>query len=66
MQKVDFHLHSNLSDCDMCISDLVKYAKINNISMLDITDHDYIDCYDNLSDDKIDIFSGIEFSTSYK
>ena len=65
--KIDLHIHSKNSDGVLSPEEIFQKAKKNNISMISITDHDYIENYSDLAS-KYDIstVTGIEFNTSYK
>lgn len=65
--KIDLHIHTNNSDGELSSEDIFKIAQKNNIKVISITDHDYIDTYEHL-DKKYNILTipGIEFNTSYK
>jgi predicted metal-dependent phosphoesterase TrpH len=42
---IDLHIHSkNCSDGNLTVEEIVKEAKIRNIGLMSITDHDSIDC----------------------
>jgi len=41
---IDLHIHSNCSDGNLTVEEIVKEAKVRNIGLLSITDHDSIDC----------------------
>ena len=41
---IDLHIHSNCSDGKLTVEEIVKEAKIRNIGLLSITDHDSIGC----------------------
>lgn len=65
MNKVDLHLHTNLSDGLISPEDVVIKAKNNDCKIISITDHELLNEYDTLANKyDIDIISGIEFNTS--
>lgn len=67
MNKYDFHIHTNLSDGDHDINDVIKMAKENNCKSIAITDHEIIKDYSKISEkENIKIFNGIEFNTDTK
>lgn len=67
MEKIDLHMHSNLSDGELSQDELVNYAKENGIYKMAITDHDVIsDVTDLASRHGVKIISGIEFNTSVR
>ncbi len=41
---IDLHIHSRCSDGKLTVKELVKEAKIRNIGLMSITDHDSIGC----------------------
>ena len=41
---IDLHIHSKSSDGNLTVEELVNEAKIRNIGLMSITDHDSIDC----------------------
>jgi hypothetical protein len=41
---IDLHIHSNCSDGNLTVEEIVKEAKIRNIGLISITDHDSIGC----------------------
>lgn len=65
MNKVDLHLHTNLSDGLISPAEVIKKAKHNGCQIISITDHDLLNEYNDLADKHdINIISGIEFNTS--
>ena len=67
MKKVDFHIHTNLSDGVYSPEEVVDMAIYNDCHEIAITDHDYIADYHALAETKgITIIPGIEFNTSVK
>lgn len=65
MEKIDLHLHTNVSDGKLSPSELVKMCIAEGCSKIAITDHDKINDYQNYSDIYgIPIISGIEFNSS--
>lgn len=62
----DLHLHSVYSDGTDTPVELTEYAKTNNVRVISITDHDSINAYKILSNEKIPenikIIPGIEIS----
>lgn len=67
MEKIDLHIHSNLSDGVLNAEDIVKKALSNNCKTISITDHDDIDTYKDLEDKYgIRIIPGIEFNSSIR
>jgi predicted metal-dependent phosphoesterase TrpH len=41
---IDLHIHSKSSDGNLTVEELINEAKIRNIGLMSITDHDSIDC----------------------
>jgi predicted metal-dependent phosphoesterase TrpH len=41
---IDLHIHSQSSDGALSVEEIVKEAKLRNIGLMSITDHDSIDC----------------------
>ena len=41
---IDLHIHSQSSDGALTVKEIVKEAKLRNIGLMSITDHDSIDC----------------------
>lgn len=65
MPKVDFHIHTNLSDGVYSPEEVAKLAKDNNCHEIAITDHDNIADFTELAKTyDITIIPGIEFNTS--
>lgn len=64
--KIDLHIHSNYSDGDNNIEEIIKYLKDNKYKYFSITDHDNIDSYYYMKDlniKGIKYISGVEIST---
>ncbi len=67
MKKVDFHIHTNLSDGAYSPEEVIMLALKNGCREIAITDHDYItDYHDLASANDITIVPGIEFNTAVK
>lgn len=65
MKKVDYHIHSNLSDGMISPEKIIEYASKNGCDEIAITDHEYLDNYVWLSKKYgINIVNGIEFNTA--
>lgn len=45
MEKIDLHIHSNLSDGALSPKEIIDEAAKNNVNVLAIADHDTIDAY---------------------
>jgi 3',5'-nucleoside bisphosphate phosphatase len=67
--KYDFHIHTSRSDGRYTARDLMKIVAEKGIEKLAITDHDtfqgFRDALDVIDEYGIELFSGIEISTSY-
>lgn len=67
MQKIDLHIHSNLSDGDDSVHELVSKIKDEKIELFSITDHDNVRSIDILSKiDGITYIPGVEMSSVLK
>ena len=67
MEKIDLHLHSNLSDGVLSIQELVDRCIKVGCKKIAITDHSKICDYSEISKKSgITIINGIEFSTNTK
>ncbi len=65
MKKVDFHIHTNLSDGVYTPEEVVKLSIKNDCHEIAITDHDNITDFSKLAkENDITIIPGIEFNTS--
>ena len=64
MEKIDLHVHTNLSDGDCNINEIVEICKSNNCRKIAITDHEVIMDYAVVAlQNDLDIINGIEFNT---
>ena len=64
MEKIDLHIHTNLSDGDCSINEVVQICKNNNCKKIAITDHEIIMDYAVVAlQNDLDIINGIEFNT---
>ena len=64
---VDLHIHSKNSDGVLTPDEIFKIARKDNISIISITDHDYIEDYSYLASKYgVMYVPGIEFNTTYK
>lgn len=67
MEKVDLHIHTNLSDGDCSIEEIISIAKKNDCNKLAITDHEVVNNYIKYSNKyKINIINGVELNTAEK
>ena len=67
MEKIDLHIHTNLSDGVLTPEEVVDLALKNGCKKIAITDHDIYNDYTDLSIKKnITIVPGIEFNTSVR
>ena len=65
MEKIDLHLHTNLSDGTLTPEQVIYLAYKNGCKKIAITDHDYAGNYKEYENKyKIKILSGIEFNTA--
>ncbi|MDH5482562.1 MAG: PHP domain-containing protein [Candidatus Bathyarchaeota archaeon] len=67
---IDLHIHSkNCSDGNLTVEEIVKEAKIRNIGLISITDHDSIDCQERAMDlakkNGIRYISGVELNIAF-
>lgn len=69
-KKGDFHIHTNSSDGKFTPEEIIRMAKVENVDILSITDHDTIDGLEEALKfgevEKVKIIPGIELSTLYK
>lgn len=66
--RIDFHIHSNLSDGKYSPATIVEYAVQSQLDVISLTDHDTIDGLREAKKaiqqfDSIQLLSGVEFST---
>lgn len=67
MEKIDLHIHTNLSDGDLNINEIIKESKNNGCNKIAITDHEVINDYTEVSkNNSISIINGIEFNTEMR
>lgn len=65
MEKIDLHIHTNISDGTLSPEEVVKKAKEINCQKISITDHDIANSYEELERKyDIEIIPGIEFNTA--
>lgn len=66
--NVDLHCHTTVSDGTLNPCELVSLAVERQLDMLAITDHDSIDCYQQIdtSGHNFSLITGIEFSTTWQ
>jgi len=66
---IDLHIHSKSSDGALTVEEIVKEAKIRNIGLMSITDHDSIDCQEIAMDlarkTGIRYVSGVELNVTF-
>lgn len=66
MSYVDLHIHSKYSDGLLSPQKIIDFAKINNIEVLSITDHNTLDAYSqSFSIDNIKVIPGVEIDINY-
>ena len=68
--KIDLHIHTNYSaDGMQTVDEAIRDAKINNLILFSIADHDSINAYQEISSNDMDtlpiIIPGIEFTVWY-
>lgn len=67
MERIDLHIHSNLSDGDDSVYELITKIKDKKIDLFSITDHDNVKSIDILqSIDGIKYIPGVEMSSVLK
>ena len=66
---IDLHIHSRSSDGAFTVEEIVKEAKLRNIKLMSITDHDSIGCQEramNLArESRISYVSGVELNVTF-
>jgi len=66
---IDLHIHSNCSDGKLAVEEIVKEAKIRNIGLMSITDHDSIGCQEKAMalamKNGIHYVSGVELNVTF-
>lgn len=66
---VDLHIHSKHSDGALTVKEIVREAKIRNIGLMSITDHDAIECQETAMDlagkAGIRYISGVELNVTF-
>jgi predicted metal-dependent phosphoesterase TrpH len=70
IMKIDLHIHSKTcSDGNLTVGELVREAKIRNIELMSITDHDSICCQDEAmalaKKNDIHYISGVELNVTF-
>ncbi len=69
MKKADLHLHTNRSDGQFSVEDLIKLAKSAELDIISITDHDTIDSIEEAIEIGkfygIEVIPGLEISTEF-
>ena len=67
MEKIDLHIHSNLSDGDDSVYELISKIKDNKIDLFSITDHDNVKSIDVLRTvNGVKYIPGVEMSSVLK
>lgn len=67
---IDLHIHSNCSDGSSTVCEILEEANRQSLSLLSLTDHNVVDAYDILKEQKVrklfsgKIITGIEVTTS--
>jgi hypothetical protein len=66
---IDLHIHSNCSDGNLTVEEIVKEVKIRNIGLMSITDHDSIGCQEKVmilaKENGIRYISGVELNVTF-
>jgi len=66
---IDLHIHSNCSDGKLTVEEIVKEAKIRNIGLISVTDHDSIGCQEKAmvlaKKNGIRYVSGVELNVTF-
>jgi len=66
---IDLHIHSKSSDGNLTVEELVNEAKLRNIGLMSITDHDSISCQEKARDlarkNGICYVSGVELNVTF-
>jgi len=66
---IDLHIHSKSSDGVFTVEEIVEEAKLRNIKLMSITDHDSIDCQEKAIDlarkNRIHYVSGVELNVTF-
>ena len=66
---IDLHIHSNCSDGNLTVEEIVKEAKTRNIGLMSITDHDAIGCLEKAmvlaKKNEIRYVSGVELNVTF-
>ena len=60
---VDLHLHTTVSDGELCREQVVELARDYSLNVFSITDHDAVDAYHQIPPDGKWLFSGVELDT---
>ena len=50
--KIDLHMHTNLSDGELSVEELLNRLAVNNISLFSITDHNHAKAYDYIENNR--------------
>ena len=66
--NIDLHCHTTVSDGTLTPLELLDLAAQRDLDMLSITDHDSVDCYQQIktSNHRLTVIAGIEFSTTWR
>ncbi|MGQ9551552.1 MAG: PHP domain-containing protein [Candidatus Bathycorpusculaceae bacterium] len=66
---IDLHIHSKHSDGALAVKEIVREAKVRNIGLMSITDHDSIECQETAMDlagkAGIRYISGVELNVTF-
>lgn len=64
MNKTDLHIHSIYSDGTFSVDEILHEAKVNDVKILSITDHNCMDAYDDFHENEnIKMIPGVEIDS---
>ena len=66
----DLHMHTNLSDGNLSVEELIRFSKKKGLRCISITDHDNLDAYpkalEMAANANLELIPGIEISSVYQ
>lgn len=62
----DLHMHTNLSDGELTVEQLLERLRSKGIKLFSITDHNHALAYDYIKDPKMTMIKGTEITTSFE
>lgn len=67
MCKADLHIHTNMSDGDKSIYEIIDMAKKRKVSCISITDHDTVSAFEGFEnkEEDVQVIPGVELSTNH-